>query len=207
MYFVGEREQPITEVIWNGKIEDGKWIAFFVYGDEVAGFLTCGYQNLHIYLLEAMKQLIMPPASMLRATDGDFTDIVNSVLQMRPHIEATRQYAIKTPSVIRAEFTREIEKLDQFRGSVNQRMRDENQKQQAKMQQLKQKFDKEGIQYVEDESQMGKPVDKNQQPMSNTNLGPKMISDPIPNTAFKKHPSYNQNKLSESVNMGFGGNQ
>lgn len=62
IYHVGEREQPITEVIFSGKPESGKFVAFFVYGDEVCGFLTCGYQNLHIYLLEAMKQLIMPSA-------------------------------------------------------------------------------------------------------------------------------------------------
>ena len=48
-----------------GKVGDDKWVAFFVYGDEIAGFLTCGYQNLHIYLLEAMKHLIMPTAAML----------------------------------------------------------------------------------------------------------------------------------------------
>ena len=62
IYHVGEREQPITEVILNGTPESGKFVAFFVYGEEICGFLTCGYTNLHIYLLEAMKQLIMPSA-------------------------------------------------------------------------------------------------------------------------------------------------
>ena len=55
LYFVGERDQPITGVIFNGSVEDEKWVAFFLFGDEIAGFLTCGYTNLHIYLLEAMK--------------------------------------------------------------------------------------------------------------------------------------------------------
>lgn len=55
LYFIGEREQPITDVIIRGKLTDDKWVAFFVFGDEICGFLTCGYQNLHIYLLEAMK--------------------------------------------------------------------------------------------------------------------------------------------------------
>jgi len=94
---------------------DDKWVAFFVYGDEICGFLTCGYQNLHIYLLEAMKQLIMPSAAMLQANDGNFDDIVASILRMRPHIESGRQYTIKTPSVIRAEFTGEIEELNNLR--------------------------------------------------------------------------------------------
>ena len=94
LYFIGEREQPITDVIIRGKLTDDKWVAFFVFGDEICGFLTCGYQNLHIYLLEAMKQLIMPTAAMLQANNGNFDDIVNSVLRMRPHIEAGRQYTV-----------------------------------------------------------------------------------------------------------------
>ena len=77
IYVVGEREQPITDVILSGDPNSGKFVAFFVYGDEICGFLTCGYNNLHIYLMEAMKQLIMPSAAMLRANGGEFDDIIN----------------------------------------------------------------------------------------------------------------------------------
>ena len=91
--------------------------------------MTCGYTNLHVYLLEAMKQLIMPTAAMLRATDGNFDDIVNSVLKMRPHIECGRKYTILTPSVIRAEFTREIEKLNELRSKFRANIRGEERKQ------------------------------------------------------------------------------
>ena len=94
LYFVGEREQPITGIILKGKLDSDKWVAFFTFGDEICGFLTCGYTNLHIYLLEAMKQLIMPTAAMMSAADGNFDDIVNSVLRMRPDIEAGRQYTV-----------------------------------------------------------------------------------------------------------------
>jgi len=94
LYFVGEREQPITGIILKGKLDGDKWVAFFTFGDEICGFLTCGYTNLHIYLLEAMKQLIMPTAAMMSAADGNFDDIVNSVLRMRPDIEAGRQYTV-----------------------------------------------------------------------------------------------------------------
>lgn len=94
LYFVGEREQQITRIIYKGKLGSGKWVAFFCFGDEICGFLTCGYQNLHIYLLEAMKHLIMPTAAMLTAADGNFDDIVNMVLRIRPDIEAGRQYTI-----------------------------------------------------------------------------------------------------------------
>lgn len=43
IYFVGERNQAFHEVIINGSVEDRKFIAFFVYGNEVIGFVTCGY--------------------------------------------------------------------------------------------------------------------------------------------------------------------
>ena len=137
LYFVGERVQPITGVIFRGSVEDEKWVAFFLYGDEVCGFLTCGYTNLHIYLLEAMKQLIMPTAAQLRATDGKFDDIVNSVLKMRPSIECGRKYTVLTPSIIRAEFTREIEELNKLRAKFRSNIRGEERKQQEKLYKIK----------------------------------------------------------------------
>jgi len=59
-----------NETITYRDINSDKWIVYFVYGDEVCGFLTCGYRNIHIYLLEAMKKLIMPSASQLRTVHG-----------------------------------------------------------------------------------------------------------------------------------------
>jgi hypothetical protein len=63
VYFVGERCSPFHEVIINGSVEEKKFVAYFVYGNEVTGLMTCGYQNLHLYLWEAFKLLIMPPAT------------------------------------------------------------------------------------------------------------------------------------------------
>jgi hypothetical protein len=63
IYFVGERNAPFHEVIINGNVDEHKFVAFFVYGNEITGFMTCGYQNLHLYLWEAMKMLMMPPAT------------------------------------------------------------------------------------------------------------------------------------------------
>ena len=105
-------------------------------------------QNLHIYLLEAMKALIMPTAAMLQASDGDFDDIVNSVLKMRDVLEAGRQYTLQTPSVIRAEFTREIDKLNELRGKFRDNIRGEERKQMEKLEKIKQKFDREGVNFV-----------------------------------------------------------
>ncbi len=198
LYFVGEREQPITGVIYNGKPgKSEKWVAFFTYGDEICGFLTCGYQNLHIYLLEAMKHLIMPTAAMLTAADGKFDDIVNSVLRMRPHIEAGRQYTIQTPSVIRAEFTREIDQLNELRAKFRDNIRGEEQKQQMKLDKIKDKFDRDGVNFVQDESQIGRTVE---QPMAPSNLG----SNPYaPAPPQKGHPS--THRQASSVNKGGAG--
>jgi hypothetical protein len=43
IYYVGERASPFHEVIINGSVEDRKFVAFFVYGNEVTSFMTCGY--------------------------------------------------------------------------------------------------------------------------------------------------------------------
>lgn len=133
VYFVGERNQPFTEIIMGKDAKDDKFVAFYVYGDEIVGFVTVGFQNLHIYLWEAMKRLMMPTAAMMRMHDGDFKSIVAGVLKVAPEIEAGRQHTINTPSVIRAEFTREIEELDRFRQQINQNIRSENTKQQKKI--------------------------------------------------------------------------
>jgi len=66
IYFVGERGSPFHEIIINGSVEERKFVAYFVYGNEITGLMTCGYQNLHLYLWEAMKLLLMPPATQLR---------------------------------------------------------------------------------------------------------------------------------------------
>lgn len=63
IYFVGERGQPFTEVITSGDPKKGKFVQFYVYGDEIVGFCTFGYKNLHLYLWQAMKSLIMPTAA------------------------------------------------------------------------------------------------------------------------------------------------
>jgi len=75
----------------------------------------------------------MPSAAMLQATDGNFDDIVNAVLRMRPEIEAGRQFTVQTPSVIRAEFTREIDALNELRSKFRSNIRNEEDKQKVKL--------------------------------------------------------------------------
>ena len=91
IYFIGERGSPFNEVLYHGDLDGDKWVAYYVYKDEIVGFVTCGYVNLHLYLWEAMKNLIMPTAAMLRAHENNFEDIVTHVLKMKGEIKAKRK--------------------------------------------------------------------------------------------------------------------
>ena len=73
-----------------------------------------------------MKLLIMPPAIQLRQGSTDHKSIVAKVLKCRPEITAKRNEVTKIPSIIRAEFTREIEKLDDFRAALKRNIDEEN---------------------------------------------------------------------------------
>jgi len=54
--------------------------------------------------------------------------------------------------VIRAEFTRERERLEDFRQDLKLNIKDETDRQRQKFEKIKQKYDKEGIEVIEDES-------------------------------------------------------
>ena len=104
IHFVGEHTQKYSEVICDGDIESGRFILWYVWGEEIIGFCTVGYQNIHLYLWEAMKLLIMPPAPALRRGDVNYKDIVARVLKCRPEIKAKRREVAKQPSVLISEF-------------------------------------------------------------------------------------------------------
>lgn len=160
IYHVGERNGPFTEVIISGDVESDKFVAFYVYGDEIVSFVTVGFQNLHLYLLEGMKRLIMPTATMMQRAGGDYKSIVAAILKMAPETEATRVHAIKTASVMVAEFTREIDEQNKLRQRMAVNVKEENEKQKRKMQKMKKRYDKEGVNFIEDESQMGRAPKK-----------------------------------------------
>jgi len=50
----------------DGDMKSGKFVVYYIFGVEIVGFLTFGYKNLHLYLWEAMKLLVMPQATPLR---------------------------------------------------------------------------------------------------------------------------------------------
>jgi len=81
-----------------------------------------------LYLLEAMKNLVMPPATVFRSHDNNFEFIVSAVLGIRHDIEAKRKMVLRVASVMRAEFTRESEELEKLRGRMNEQVKGENEK-------------------------------------------------------------------------------
>lgn len=121
-HFVGETNHKHSEIILDGDVNSGRFIMWYVYGEEIIGFCTVGYKNLHLYLWEAMKLLIMPPAMPLRTKMIDHRAIVAKVLKCRSEITAKRKATVQLPSIIRAEFTREREKLGDFRSKLKQNM-------------------------------------------------------------------------------------
>ncbi len=154
VYFIGERNNPFHEVIINGSVEDKKFVAFFVYGNEITGIMTCGYQNLHLYLWEAMKLLIMPPATQLRSHTIDYKHIVSKVLQMRPYITCKRHDIVTIPSITLAEFDHELEKSEDLRKKVKQNIEQQNKVEKEKFKKMKAKYDRDGVEILQDELEM-----------------------------------------------------
>lgn len=118
IHFVGEKKQRYTELIVEGEPESNRFIIWYIWGEEIVGFMTVGYQNLHLYLWEAMKLLIMPPANLLRSEIANHKGIVAKVLKCRHEINAKRKEVVKVPSVRITEFTRERERLEVFKAKL-----------------------------------------------------------------------------------------
>lgn len=114
IHFSGEYRHSFVETIIEGSVEKNKFIVWYVMGEEVIGFCTVGYNNLHIYLAEAMKLLIMPSAIELRRKKLDHKAIVAKVLKCRPDIICKRKDVIGSPSVQLTEFTRERDEKAEF---------------------------------------------------------------------------------------------
>lgn len=155
VHFVGEKNQKYSETIIEGDMNSKRFIVWYIWGEEVVGFLTVGYQNLHLYLWEAMKLLIMPPANLLRSQIADHKGIVAKVLKCRPEINAKRKEIVKIPSVRITEFTRERERLEVFKERLRNNIAGEKKKHQQKLAKLREKYDKEGVQIIDDETKIG----------------------------------------------------
>jgi len=93
-------------------------VVYYVIGDEVVGFTTVGFKNVHIYLKYAMNELFFPSAVHLRSGQVNFKHIVSEVIRHSPNIKSERQLAEETPSMINAEFDEEIERAEDFEAQL-----------------------------------------------------------------------------------------
>lgn len=76
---------------------------------------------------------------------------------MRPVIKCKRHDIIKIPSVMLAEYEHELDKSQELSAKVRMNIERENQIQKEKFMKLKQKYDREGVEYVDDEMAMMNP--------------------------------------------------
>jgi hypothetical protein len=108
IHFVGERNMHFTETIIEGDPQSGKFIIYYVYGEEVIGFCTVGYRNIHLYLWEAMKQLVMPPAQRIRSKEVQSRQIIQNILRIKHEIHCKRPILTKYDRVQRTELDYEF---------------------------------------------------------------------------------------------------
>lgn len=65
MYFYGERNNMFDKVHIEGDLNSDKFICYYSRNGIVCGILTFGYTNLHLYMKQAMKHLLMPYCKIL----------------------------------------------------------------------------------------------------------------------------------------------
>lgn len=83
---------------------------------------------------------------------------------MRPYIKCKRHDIVKIPSVILAEYEHELAKSEKLRMDVKANIERENQIQKEKFKKMKEKYDREGVEYIKDEIELaegdGQPREK-----------------------------------------------
>lgn len=99
IYYHGERGMPFTEIVMSQGYEEGKFVAWYLYGDKIVGCVTVGFQNLHLYLQEAFANDILPSAAELRATRGDYKPTVRKVLKVANFLHGERETGYHTTSL------------------------------------------------------------------------------------------------------------
>jgi hypothetical protein len=125
MYYVGERGLVYDECKIDGDVKSGKYVIYFLKGDEILGVVTCGYQNLHLYMWEAFKLLIMPTATVIRMHELSYKDIVAGVLKHKHRISAGRHHVVNVPSVMSAVKEDEIEYVRDFKAKLRSNLKHE----------------------------------------------------------------------------------
>ena len=64
IYYYGERNNVFDDIAIDGDINGDKFVVYYLRDNVVCGFATFGFKNLHLYLIEAMKLLMMPDGKL-----------------------------------------------------------------------------------------------------------------------------------------------
>mmetsp|Transcript_22472 Transcript_22472/g.25857 ORF Transcript_22472/g.25857 Transcript_22472/m.25857 type:complete len:171 (-) Transcript_22472:14-526(-) len=122
VYYYGERNNLFDEVIVSGDIKSDKFVVYYCREGIVCGFLTFGYKNLHLYMIEAMRMLIMPMAVEINSMDDPQKSIVNMVMNHSASISCVREQMLKVPSVFMAVKGMDVERAKMMRKKISSEM-------------------------------------------------------------------------------------
>ncbi len=75
-------------------------------------------------------------------------------MAMRPMIQCKRHDIVKLPSIMLAEFDNEIQRAEFFRMNVKKSIEKENRVQKEKFQKMKAKYDRDGVEFIQDELEL-----------------------------------------------------
>jgi len=73
---------------------------------------------------------------------------------MRPLIQCKRHDIVKLPSIMLAEFDHELARAELFRMNVKKNIEGENAQQREKFKRMKQKYDRDGVEFIQDELEL-----------------------------------------------------
>lgn len=69
-------------------------------------------------------------------------------------IQCKRHDIVKLPSIMLAEFENEIQRAEFFRMNVKKNIEKENRVQKEKFQKMKAKYDRDGVEFIQDELEL-----------------------------------------------------
>ena len=119
LYYYGERRSQFDNIHFEGDPgRDDKFIAYYSRGGVVCGFMTYGYTNLHLFLIEAMKMLLMPRFGELKSVPHPHRAIVNMVVMNSESIRCNRMDILNTPSSIVGVNETDVARVNAFNKTI-----------------------------------------------------------------------------------------
>lgn len=132
IYYIGERNVGYDDT--HETKEGDKKVIYLLKNGEVAGMITIGFTNLHIYLREAMRLLLIPNGQDLRMRDISHKDIVMMVLKHSGKIIAERHDVINQKSILYSVKSSDVDETASLRSKMGQNLKEEKDR-------VKQKFE------------------------------------------------------------------